>query len=82
MSRSAAMDPSPGLLRFSEVVGRDDFALDHAALLIGAWDHPDRDIESYRDQLDAIARYAAPGVGGAGAAGRTGGAAHKSDRGR
>lgn len=62
VSRSAAMDPSPGLLRFSEVVGRDDFALDHAALLIGAWDHRDRDIESYRDQLDEIARYAAPGV--------------------
>ncbi len=56
------MDPSPGLIRFSEIVGRDDFALDHAALLIGAWDYPERDIELYRDQLDAIASYAAPEV--------------------
>jgi regulator of sirC expression with transglutaminase-like and TPR domain len=56
------MDPSPGLIQFSEVVGRDDFALDHAALLIGAWDYPERDIAIYREQLDAIAGYAAPEV--------------------
>lgn len=56
------MDPSPGLIRFTEVVGRDDFALDQAALLIGAWDYPERDVEIYRDQLDSIASYAAPEV--------------------
>ncbi|MBA3818350.1 MAG: hypothetical protein H0X17_05620 [Deltaproteobacteria bacterium] len=56
------MDPSPGLIRFTEVVGRDDFALDQAALLIGAWDFPARDIEIYRDQLDSIATFAAPEV--------------------
>lgn len=49
------MDPSPGLLRFSEVVARDDFPLDHAALLIGAWDYPERDVNTYREQLDSIA---------------------------
>jgi regulator of sirC expression with transglutaminase-like and TPR domain len=53
---------SPGLVRFSEVVGRDDFALDQAALLIGAWDYPERDLEMYRDQLDRIAERAAPDV--------------------
>jgi regulator of sirC expression with transglutaminase-like and TPR domain len=53
---------SPGLVRFSEVVGRDDFALDQAALLIGAWDYPERDLEVYRDQLDDIAECAAPEV--------------------
>ncbi|MEJ7601221.1 MAG: transglutaminase family protein, partial [Kofleriaceae bacterium] len=56
------MEPSPGLGRFCDVVLRDDFALDHAALLIGAWDYPERNIETYRDQLDAIASYAAPEV--------------------
>ena len=56
------MEPSPGLLRFTEVVTRDDIALDHAALLIGAWDYPQRDVELYRDQLDAIAGSAAPEV--------------------
>src|SRR5690349_15574540 len=50
-----AMEASPGLTRFSEVVARDDFALDHAALLIGAWDYPERDLEGYREMLDAIA---------------------------
>jgi len=30
------MESSPGLARFAEVVVRDDFSLDHAALLIGA----------------------------------------------
>jgi len=56
------MEPSPGLARFSEVVARDDFALDHAALLIGAWDYPERDLESYRDMLDEIAGRCAPDV--------------------
>ena len=56
------MDGSPALERFAEVVARDDFPLDHAALLIGAWDHPVRDLTGYRDQLDAIASYAQPDV--------------------
>src|SRR5215831_9467439 len=56
------MESSPGLSRFAEVVARDDFALDHAALLIGAWDYPERDLETYRAQLDEIARYAEPEV--------------------
>ncbi|MBA3397331.1 MAG: hypothetical protein H0T89_32190 [Deltaproteobacteria bacterium] len=56
------MDPSPGLIRFTEVVARDDFALDQAALLIGAWDYPERDVEIYRDQLDSIATFVAPEV--------------------
>ena len=56
------MEPSPGLQRFTQVVARDDIALDHAALLIGAWDYPRRDIELYRDQLDTIATYAEPDV--------------------
>jgi regulator of sirC expression with transglutaminase-like and TPR domain len=50
------------LARFAEVVARDDFALDHAALLIGAWDYPERDLETYRAQLDEIAHYAEPEV--------------------
>lgn len=57
-----AMDLSPGLIRFSEVVARDDFALDQAALLIGAWDYPERDLDTYREQLDSIASFAAPEV--------------------
>jgi regulator of sirC expression with transglutaminase-like and TPR domain len=56
------MEPSPGLARFSEVVARDDFALDHAALLIGAWDYPERDLEAYRGMLDEIAGRCAPDV--------------------
>jgi regulator of sirC expression with transglutaminase-like and TPR domain len=56
------VDSSPGLIRFSETVARDDFALDQAALLIGAWDYPERDLESYRAQLDVIAQRAAPEV--------------------
>jgi regulator of sirC expression with transglutaminase-like and TPR domain len=59
---SVGMEPSPGLVRFSEVVSREDFALDHAALLIGAWDFPDRDVDSYRQTLDAIANFVAPEV--------------------
>ena len=58
----AAMDPSPGLIRFTEVVGREDFPLDCAALLIGAWDYPERDVDTYREQLDSIAGFAAPEV--------------------
>ena len=53
------MESSPGLARFAEVVDRDDFALDHAALLIGAWDYPARDLDTYRATLDEIAAAAA-----------------------
>lgn len=53
---------SAELDRFTEVVSRDDFALDHAALLIGAWDYPARDLAGYRGQLDAIASCAEPEV--------------------
>jgi regulator of sirC expression with transglutaminase-like and TPR domain len=56
------MEPSPGLSRFSEVVGREDFPLDHAALLIGAWDYPQRDLDGYRSMLDALAERVAPDV--------------------
>lgn len=56
------MDPSPGLIRFTEVVAREDFPLDYAALLIGAWDFPERDVDTYREQLDSIASFAAPEV--------------------
>jgi regulator of sirC expression with transglutaminase-like and TPR domain len=56
------MHASPGLARFAEVVARDDFALDHAALLIGAWDYPERDLERYRAQLDEMSRQAEPAV--------------------
>lgn len=56
------MEPSPGLARFSEVVARDDFSLDHAALLIGAWDYPERDLEEYRAMLDDIAARCGPDV--------------------
>ena len=57
------MERSPGLTRFAEVVARDDFHLDHAALLIGAWDYPERDLEEYRELLDTIADRVAPDVG-------------------
>lgn len=56
------MEPSPGLARFSEVVARDDFSLDHAALLIGAWDYPQRDLDEYRAMLDEIAARCGPDV--------------------
>jgi regulator of sirC expression with transglutaminase-like and TPR domain len=56
------MDPSPGLIRFIETVAREDFPLDYAALLIGAWDYPQRDVDTYREQLDSIASFAAPEV--------------------
>jgi regulator of sirC expression with transglutaminase-like and TPR domain len=57
---------SPELDRFAEIVSYDDFPLDHAALLIGAWDYPERDLVGYRSQLDAIARSAEPEVASAG----------------
>src|SRR5271154_5946362 len=57
-----SMEPSPGLTRFTEVVGREDFTLDQAALLIGAWEYPERDLDEYRGELDAIAARAAPDV--------------------
>ncbi len=56
------MESSPGLARFAEVVARDELALDHAALLIGAWDFPERDLEGYRSLLDDIAKQVAPEV--------------------
>jgi regulator of sirC expression with transglutaminase-like and TPR domain len=56
------MEASPGLRRFTELVTRDDFALDQAALLIGAWDYPGRNLEQYRERLDDIADRAAPAV--------------------
>ena len=56
------MEQSLGLVRFSELVMHDDFALDHAALLVGDWDHPGRDLDQYRAQLDAIAAFSAPEV--------------------
>jgi len=57
------MESSPGLGRFAEIVARDDFSLDHAALLIGAWEYPRRNLESYRELLDEIADKVAPDVG-------------------
>jgi len=56
------MESSPGLGRFAEVVARDDFSLDHATLLIGAWEYPTRDLDAYRAMLDDIAERAAPDV--------------------
>jgi regulator of sirC expression with transglutaminase-like and TPR domain len=56
------MELGPGLARFTDVVSRDDIPLDHAALLIGAWDHPRRDVDTYRQQLDTIARALQPEV--------------------
>ena len=53
---------SHGFVEFSTVVARDDFTLDQAALLIGAWDYPQRDLDRYRDLLDDIASRAAPEV--------------------
>jgi regulator of sirC expression with transglutaminase-like and TPR domain len=56
------MEVSPGLSRFAAVVAREDFTLDRAALLIGAWDYPQRDVELYCEQLDSIADSLAPEV--------------------
>lgn len=52
----------PGLVRFTDCVGREDFALDQAALMIGAWDYPQRDLDEYRAHLDRIAERIAPEV--------------------
>jgi regulator of sirC expression with transglutaminase-like and TPR domain len=60
------MEVSPGLSRFADVVSRDDFPLDQAALLIGAWDYPERDLEEYRAMLDRIAARVQPEVERAG----------------
>jgi regulator of sirC expression with transglutaminase-like and TPR domain len=62
MVGSTVMEGSPGLVHFTHLVGRDDFALDQAALLIGAWDFPQRDLEQYRGELDRIASRVAPEV--------------------
>jgi len=56
------MEASPGLTRFTEVVARDDFMLDQAALLIGAWEYPERDLDEYREMLDGIASRVTPDV--------------------
>jgi regulator of sirC expression with transglutaminase-like and TPR domain len=68
----ATIDRSPGLARFAEVVCREDIPLDQAALLLGAWDYPTRDLDAYRDLLDSIASEAtldvARAVGGIGRA--------------
>jgi regulator of sirC expression with transglutaminase-like and TPR domain len=53
---------SPELDRFADVVSSDDFPLDRAALLIGAWDYPERDLAGYRHQLDVIAHCVEPEV--------------------
>jgi len=58
----AAIDHSPGLARFAEVVSREDIPLDQAALLLGAWDYPSRNLDTYRDLLDEIASRTAPDV--------------------
>lgn len=62
MVRSLDMEVSHELARFTELVRRDDFPLDAAALQIGAWEYPDRDLERYRGMLDQIAERAAPEV--------------------
>ena len=59
---SGSMEDSPALAHFTEVVSREDFALDQAALLIGAWDYPERNLMEYRSALDEIAERTAPEV--------------------
>lgn len=56
------MDRSSGLARFVDLVSREDFPLDQAALLIGAWDYPERDLARYRRMLDDIATRLGPDV--------------------
>jgi regulator of sirC expression with transglutaminase-like and TPR domain len=56
------MELSPGLAKFTEVVVRDDFTLDQASLLIGAWEYPERDLEAYKELLDEIAERTLPDV--------------------
>lgn len=62
---STSMEDSPALAHFTEVVSREDFALDQAALLIGAWDYPERNLMDYRSTLDEIAERTAPEVANA-----------------
>lgn len=59
------MDLSSELGRFAALVAEDDFPLDVAALLVGAWDHPGRELGSYQGQLDELAREVAPAVAAA-----------------
>jgi len=54
---------SPSLARFAEIVGHEDFTLDVAALQIGAWEYPERDLDTYRAKLDDLAGQAAADVG-------------------
>lgn len=62
MLLSRAMEPTYGLGVFTDVVTREDFPLDQAALLIGAWEYPQRDLAPYRARLDSIAERVAPEV--------------------
>lgn len=56
------MEPTYGLGLFTDVVTREDFPLDQAALLIGAWEYPQRDLAQYRARLDSIAQRVEPEV--------------------
>jgi len=62
---SSSMEDGAALAHFTEVVSREDFALDQAALLIGAWDYPERNLMDYRSTLDEIAERTAPEVANA-----------------
>ena len=62
MIESVLMDATVALGLFTEVVSREDFPLDQAALLIGAWEYPQRDLVAYREHLDRIAHKVAPNV--------------------
>lgn len=59
---SEVMEPTYGLGLFTDVVTREDFPLDQAALLIGAWEYPQRDLAQYRARLDSIAQRVEPEV--------------------
>ena len=59
---SKGMEDGSALAHFTEVVNREDFPLDQAALLIGAWDYPERNLMEYRALLDEIAERTAPEV--------------------
>jgi regulator of sirC expression with transglutaminase-like and TPR domain len=56
--------PSPEIERFAAVVQRSDadLPLDLAALLIGAWEHDDFEVEPHLRALDDLAARAAPAV--------------------
>lgn len=62
---ASSLDRTPLLARFADVVSREDIPLDQAALMIGAWDHPSRDVDAYRDRLDELAHDAIPAVAAA-----------------